>query len=215
MLMVADVLSRTDDLLLDADRVRWTTAERIRWMNEAMAAILIRKPSAFARHVVMTLAEGTRQSISGAILLDVVRNIDANGNPGKSIRRTDRQLLDDTDLNWHTGKKKTVVKNYTFDDRAPKVFYNYPPVVAGTRVEILQAELPAAVAEDNVSGSYDINGEYLEPVVNYVVYRCNSKDSEYASPATAAAFYQAFVSGLGEKQQADTAASPNQPTNSV
>jgi hypothetical protein len=217
MLPVADVLTRTDDLLTDPDRIRWTASERIRWMNEAMGAILTRKPSAFSKSVVLTLIEGTKQAIpaSGSMLLDVVRNIGANNAPGKAVRRTDRQLLDDTDPDWHTSKKKAEIKHYTFDDRAPSIFYCYPPALAGTKVEILHAELPSAIAETAITGTLDIGMEYLEPVVNYVAYRCNSKDSEYAAPAVAAAFYQAFEASLGVKNQSEAASSPNQPTNSV
>lgn len=217
MLPVADVLKRTDDLLLDADRVRWTTAERIRWMNEAMGAILTRKPTAFSVTKTISLIAGTRQTIDGDMLLDVVRNVgpEPDNKPGKAIRRTDRQLLDDSDPDWHKAKPRAEIRHYTFDDRASDEFYCYPPALAGTRVEIMQAELPAQVAETNDAASLDIGFEYLEAVVNYVVYRCNSKDSEYAAPATAAAFYQAFEAALGIKSQSENAASPNQPTNSV
>lgn len=215
-LPVADVLTRTDDLLLDAGRTRWTLAERIRWMNEAMGAILTRKPNAFAKVRTIALAAGTRQEIEGDTLLDVVRNMGTNGTtPGKAIRRTDRQLLDDSDPDWHTSKPKAVVKHYTFDDRAPKVFYTYPPAVAGAQVETLQAVLPTPIAETASTGSLDVGAEYLEAVVNYVCYRCHTKDSEYAVSAMAVAFYQAFESSLGIKTQTEAAASPNQPSNSV
>jgi hypothetical protein len=217
MLPVADVLSRTDDLLLDADRVRWTSAERIRWMNEAMGAILTRRPAAFSITKSIALVAGTRQTIGGQMLLDVVRNIgpDPDNKPGKAIRRTDRQLLDDSDPDWHKAKPKGEIRHYTFDDRSPKEFYCYPPALAGTRVETMEAELPASVAENNEAATLGIGREYLEAVVNYVCYRCNTKDSEYASPASAIAFYQAFETALGLKGQSENAASPNQPTNSV
>jgi len=217
-LPVATVLSALDDVLLDPTRVRWTVAERIRWMNEAMGAILTRRPQAFAVRKVLTLVEGTRQEIPAgdSMLLDVVRNMAADGTtPGKAIRRTDRQLLDDTDVDWHTGKKKAAAKHYTFDDRMPREFYVYPPLVAGVKVEAICAALPAALAEDATGASLDIGAEYQEAVVNYAAYRCNTKDSEFASPAVATAFYQAFEASLGIKTTTQAAASPNQPGNSV
>lgn len=217
-LPVADVLKRTDDLLTDEDRVRWTVAERIRWANEAMGAILTRRPAAFASRVVLQLAEGTFQQLaaSDSQLLDVVRNMGANGTtPGKVIRRTDRQLLDDSDPDWQTAKSAAQIKHFTFDDRAPTIFYCYPPAKAGIQVEALVSRLPAPVAETDEAASLDIGSEYLEAVVNYVCYRCNSKDSEFAAPAVATAFYQAFEAALGIKSQTEAAASPNQPTNSV
>jgi hypothetical protein len=217
-LPVADVLVRIDDLLGDADRVRWTAAERIRWMNEAMGAIMTRRPQAFAVNQVIPLVAGTLQTLpaANAQLLDVVRNMGANGTtPGKVIRRTDRQLLDDSDPNWHTTTASASIKHYTFDDRTPSLFYTYPPAVAGTQVEVSYAKLPQALAENATTGSLEIGAEYLEPVVNFVCYRCHSKDSEYAVSALAVAYYQAFESALGIKNQTESASSPNQPSNSV
>lgn len=220
---VSDLLKRSDDLLLDpvgdsGDRTRWPNAERIRWANDAMGAILNRKPGALARRVVHPLAQGTYQAIpnDGSLLLDVVRNIAADGTtPGVPVRRTDRQLLDDSDPTWHTAKPKGTIKHFTFDDRTPKAFYVYPPAIAGTKVELFHAALPAVVAENDLSGSFDIGAEYMEAVVNYVCFRAFSKDSEFANGAIAAQFYQAFEAALGEKAQADLNASPNQPGNSV
>lgn len=216
MLPVADVLKRTDDLLNDSDRVRWTAAERIRWMNEAMGAIITRKPSAFSNAVVVTLVAGTRQEIAGDMLLDVTRNMASDGvTPGRSVRRTDRQLLDDSDPDWHKAAQSGTIKHYTFDDRQPSQFYCYPPAIAGTKVETQQSVLPASITESATTGNLDIGPEYLEAVVNYVCYRCNAKDSEFASPVMAAAFYQAFEAALGNKVQTEVSASPNQPNNSV
>lgn len=212
----SDVLTKAGYLLIDESHVRWTVAEIIGWINEAAGAILTRRPAAFARRSVHTLVGGTLQSVptGGAMLLDVVRNIKADGStPGEAIRRTDRQLLDDSDPNWHSGRQKSSIRGFTYDDRTPTIFYVYPPATAGIKVEIMDAALPATVADQ--SGSLAIGGEYLESVVNYVCYRCHTKDSEYSNPAEAIAFYQAFEAGLGIKTQTQAAASPNQPTNSV
>lgn len=213
-ILVSDVLSRTDDLLNDEDRARWPAAERIRWMNDALGAILIRRAGALAQRVVETLVAGAYQTITGERLLDVTRNLAADETTaGYPVRRTDRQLLDDADPAWHAGTKKSKVLHYTYDDRIPKVFYCYPPAVAGTKVETLQDLLPAAV--DDEADSLAIGAEYMEAVVNYVCYRANSKDSEFAQGAIATAYYQAFEASLGNKAQADVNASPNQPNNSV
>lgn len=216
MILVSDIVTKIGHLMLDPTHVRWTEAEIIGWINESAGAIMTRRPAAFTRRSVHTLAAGTLQSIpaGGSMLIDVVRNMKADGaTPGEAIRRSDRQLLDDTDANWHTAKPKTVVKQYTYDDRAPQMFYVYPPVVAGVKVEVMDAALPPAVI--TTADFMDINNEYTEAVVNYVAYRCNIKDSEYASPAAAINYYQAFEASLGIKSQTQAMASPNQPTNSV
>lgn len=215
---VSDIAKEVGDLLLDDEHIRWPVAEIIRWGNEAMGAILNRHPQAFSRTVVMSLAAGTKQEIpeGGVSLLDVVRNMAADGvSPGSAIRRSDRQQLDDADPNWHLIKPKSAVRQFMHDDRLPTVFYVYPPVNAGVKAEIVHTFLPDQVAETDVSGEFDCRREYTEAVVNYVCYRCLSKDADFANGQVAAAYYQAFEAALGVKTQAQMAASPNQPTNSV
>lgn len=210
------VSDRVGDLILDSTLVRWTAIERVRWANEAMGAILSRRPAAFARRSVQALIAGTYQTVpaDSAMLLDIVRNIAVDGiTSGRPIRRSDRQLLDDTDPNWQTGTQKAEIRQYTFDDRMPKMFYVYPPAIAGTKVEMLDAALPADIAA--LTDTLQIGAEYMEAVVNYVCYRCHCKDFQYANAAVAAAFYQAFETSLGVKGQAQNATSPNQPGNSV
>jgi hypothetical protein len=216
MIPVIAIDSRISDIMKDDDRTRWSLAERIRWANEAMGAILIRRPAAFASTTIKELVAGTHQTVTSAQLLDVVRNIGANGTTaGRSIRRTDRQLLDDSNPDWHKAKPKGEIRSYTFDDRVPKTFYVYPPAIAGTKVELLEAVLPPEVAEDDEQGQFDIGFEYLEAVINYVCYRANSKDSEEANAAVASSFYAAFEAALGNQAQAGINVSPNQVNNSV
>jgi len=215
---VSDIAVRVGDLLLDEDHIRWPLAEIIRWGNEAMGAILNRHPQAFSRVSVMSLVAGTKQTIpeGGVSLLDVVRNMAADGvTPAGAIRRSDRQQLDDADPDWHTHKPKKAVRHYMHDDRMPTVFYVYPPVVADVKVELVDTMLPAEVAEDDEDGEFDCRVEYTEAVVNFICYRSLSKDADFANGQLASGYYAAFEAALGVKTQAQMAASPNQPTNSV
>jgi hypothetical protein len=213
---VAGILARTDDILLDADRVRWPLDERLRWINEAAGAIIVRRPQARARTLVASLEGGSLQQLpdAGCQFLDMVRNVGPDGAiPGRAIRRTDRQLLDDTDPDWHAGTASSTVKHFTYDDRTPTCFYVYPPALAGTKVQIVISEMPPAV--ETGDDALDIQPQYLEPIVNYVCYRAKAKDSEYANAAEAGAFYAAFQDALGMNAQAKAEASPNQPGTSV
>lgn len=213
---VSDILVRVGDLMLDEEHVRWTAEELIRWINDAPSALLARRPAAISRTTVHELVAGTYQTIpdGGVLLLDVVRNMGTDGaTPGRPVRRSDRQQIDDIDPDWHTATPKVVIQQYTFDDRLPKSFYVYPPAVAGTQVELVDAALPATVTSE--SDILDVGAEYIDPIVNYVIYRAHSKDSEFANGAIAGAYYQAFEAALGVKSAVDVNASPNQPGNSV
>lgn len=215
-ILVSEILVRVSTLLLDEEHTRWPVEELIRWINDTPGALLSRRPAAISRTTIHTLVQGTYQTIpdDGVLLLDVVRNMGTDGiTPGRPVRRSDRQQIDDIDPDWHTGTAKDVIKQYTFDDRLPKSFYVYPPAIAGTKVELVDAALPATVADEG--DTLAIGAEYIDPICNYVVYRAQSKDSEFANGAVAGAYYQAFEAALGVKSQADASASPNQPNNSV
>jgi hypothetical protein len=217
---VQDIFDRVTDLLLDKDRAddqaRWTDDELIRWVNDSRMAILIRRPAACSKTVVHPLAQGSLQALpaGGVMLLDVVRNMGVNGTtPGRSIRRTDRQNIDDSDLYWHKGRSSVEISQFTYDDRAPKEFFVYPPATAGTQIQLVHAAIPAAVTDTD--DDLDIGLEYIDAVINYVCYRAKSKDSEYANAAEAGAFFAAFNDVLGVTAQTQSTASPNQPGNSV
>ena len=220
MIPVQDIIDRVTDLLLDKDRsdddARWTTAELLRWINDSRMAILTRRPVACSKIATFTLLAGTYQAIpaDGTQLLDVIRNMGMDGNtPGRSIRRTDRQNVDDFDLNWHAATQSAEISQFTYDDRTPKNFFVVPPAIAGTKIMASYAAIPPAITlpADNL----DISLEYIDAVVNYVCFRAKSKDSEYANAAEASAFYGAFNDALGQTQQGQTANSPNQVGNSV
>lgn len=195
---VSTIISRAGNMLLDDSHVRWGVAEMIRWINEAMGAIAHLRPDAFAHTGCMQLVDGTYQSLPNGsmMLLDVVRNLADDGiTPGRAIRITDRKSLDDANPDWHMLPKSGVIRHFMVDPRTPKVFYTYPPAIDGTKVEVKHVVLPGEVTD--VSDALPIGLEYIGPVVNYVCYRCNLKDSEFANAQVGALFYQAFKSSLG------------------
>lgn len=215
---VQDIYDRVTILLLDLDRSqpRWTDPELVGWINDSRMAIIVRRPQACSTIATVSLVSGSKQAIpsDGVLLLDVIRNMGTSGTtPGRAIRRTDRQGIDDVQLYWHKGVTSSEISQYTFDDRLPKDFYVYPPAKDGTNIEIAYAKIPEAITA--IGGNLDIGLEYMDAVVNYVAYRAKAKDSEYANAAEAAAFYGAFNDALGMQNQSATAQSPNQPGNSV
>lgn len=219
MIPVQAIIERVTDLLLDKDRgddeARWSDDELVRWINDSGPAILTRRPSACYKIANVQLVAGTRQRIpaDGVQLLDVIRNMGVDGNtPGRAIRRTDRQNIDDIDPDWHTAKANVKVSQFTYDDRTPYDFFVSPPAVAGTHIEISYAAPPAEV---DINGELDMGMESLDAIVNYVCYRAKSKDSEYANAGEAQAYYAAFNDALGVTTQTQAATSPNQPGNSV
>lgn len=209
-IQAVELISRAGEILQDEEHIRWTVPELLRWVNDGAREIILRRPAARSITRPLPLAAGTKQEIpaSGVQLLDVVRNLGANGStPGRVIRRIDRQLLDDQMPDWHMAKKSAKIKHYTFDERAPKVFYVYPPAADGVHVEALYSELPPVITD--ASETLDMGAEYLNALLSYMAYRAFSKDSEFANGTVAALHFEAFVNAVGSGNEAASYNSPN------
>lgn len=199
-----DILQRAAIILNDEEFVRWTKPELFAWLNDAACEVVLRRPAAGAVTAEIELAAGSLQSLpaGGIELLDVVRNVG-----GKPVRRTDRQLLDDSMPSWQQMKPVSAIKHYTFDERTPKVFYVYPPARAGVKVEALYSAAPPAVAADD--DMLQLDRAYIGPLVSYILYRALAKDAETSNGQLAAAHFQAFAEALGSNNEVTTAVSPN------
>ncbi|AOJ09658.1 DUF6682 family protein [Burkholderia mayonis] len=206
----ADLITRAGNVLQDEGHDRWQVPELLEWINDAARETIVRRPAARSVAAVLALVAGTRQELpeGGIELLDVVRNMGADGvTPGRIVRRVDRQLLDDQNPDWHAARPKSVVKHFTFDERAPRIFYVYPPAIAGAKVETLHSELPPALGTEDEA--LDMGAEYLNVLLSYICYRALSKDSEFANGTVAALHYQAFIDAVTDNNQQTTANSPN------
>ncbi len=200
-ILASSLIAQAGILLNDEDHARWTEDELIFWINDAAREIILRRPAARAVTISLGLSAGTLQVAPSntAQVLDVVRNIAADGvTPGRAIRIADRQALDDADPDWHTGDAGPT-ENYVIDERSPTSFYVYPPAVSGALVEALVSELPPTITSP--TDALDMRAEFGNAIIAWIMYRCHTKDSEYAQGAVAAQHYQAFSDAIGTPAQ--------------
>jgi hypothetical protein len=198
---VSDLLRRFRTIMLDMKSVRWTEQEAIDWLNDGATEIVTRRPASRAITERLQLLGGTfqRASEGSAQVLDVVRNIDTDGRPGRAIRIADRQQIDDIDPDWHR-KRPGPTRHYMIDERSPTTFYVYPPAVDGAEVEVLVSKPAPAITK--VDDTLDIRPEFINAILNWMIYRAHTKDSEYSQGAVAALHYQAFTDTIGAPAQA-------------
>jgi hypothetical protein len=243
--LVKDVLWRVSLILQDHNPQyqKWSERELVHWLNDAQVAITKFLPSACSRYISRRLRPGSKQSIDtiapadyrdenggtpsqplyGTLLIDVPRNMGANGQtPGRVVRLVDRKTLDSQTENWHT-ITGTEVTNFTFDPRAPKDFYVTPAVPASPAVwvEMVLTAQPLKIPAGGPPGSpiYHVGGastqtitisdEYLDDLVHYVVARAHMKEAEFGDPAKAVAYTQMFTGSLNAKVTAITGVNPN------
>jgi hypothetical protein len=203
-----EVVRRVRRLLTDQDSDTWDDPTLIDWINDAGTAIVKLLPS--SRYVLdgFALQAGSKQVITSdraVSLHDITRNLSGNQ---RAITVVERQLLDDLEPNWHSKDPSGEVLHYSFDERAPLHFYVYPPAVAETLVEIMYSEAPPLI--DDVNDALTINQKYIDAMVNYVMYRSLSEESEDGAPGLSIGYYQAFKDCLGIEANSQVQVTPNE-----
>jgi hypothetical protein len=205
---VVSVLDRVNTILVDVTKTRWTYEELIVWFNDAVLAVVNKRPDANVQNTSYTLTANQSKQIlptNGLRWIDVIFN-EATGSP---IRKTIRRQLDDQIPNWHrrTGTEPT---QYVFDERDPKVIYVYPQVTTAQSVLACYSIAPTAIdIADIATAIIPIDDNYVNPLVDFILYRAYSKDADYAANAQRAMGHlQAFGAELGDKYQVDKAYNP-------
>lgn len=237
--LVKDLLYKVSTQLHDLapQFTRWTEHELVGWLNDAQRAIAKYMPSSCSRVDVVKLVPGTKQSIeqipanrvipgdgssptavSGMALLDVRRNMGANGTtPGNAIRIVDMEILDSIYPDWHT--KTGNPTQYAFRQVTPKVFYVSPGVGSSSSVwiELSYIALPTPIVANGAFGfdgsstvPISVNDTYTDDLINYVLARAYMKDAEFAANANlASAHTTLFTSSINAQVAALTGVNPN------
>lgn len=213
-MLASDVLGRVRLVLQDEDAVRWTESEVLQWITDGQRVIVLVRPDACVQNQSVDLVEGTKQTIpdGGLRLLDIVRNMSDN----RAVRLVDREVLDTADPGWHARKGSAAIRNYAYDNRDPTVFYVSPPAMkpdpkakpAKATLEIIYSVAPPKV--EAAGDTLALTDIYIDPLVNYALFRCYSKDAQFAqNMQIAAAYLQSCMAMLGVKTKKDVAFSPD------
>ena len=217
-----DILWHCKTTLQDAGATRWTLDELRRYINQATKQIALQMPQATSITKVMELGAGTYQELpEGESLLKAVRNITSAVGvtprvSGKIVTAINLATLDSMYPNWHDDAKHphtTTVTHVAMDPMTPRSFYVYPGNDGAGRIEVAVSVVPAEIdppADINDLDSYTTNiglPPALGPVVmDYVLYRAFSKDSDkQASAARAQAHYANYNSVLTNGMQTEAA----------
>lgn len=202
---VRSILNRVATLLNDEEYERWEESELVGWLNDGQKAIATAPATdAYVVRANITAVAGTVQSLptDGIRLVDVIKNVSGD----TPILQADYALVDILGGAWRA-QAAAAAENYFYDERNPKEFEVYPPQAGGESIEIVYGANPADVG---VNDNMTIDDEYSDALINYIVYRALSKDTEDASPelGRATAFYRAYLLATGQKDQTDVLVEP-------
>jgi hypothetical protein len=216
-LSAQSIIRRVVDTLQDTTSVRWPIPELVRYLNDGQREVILYRPDATIKNASLTCIAGPKQSLpaDGAKLIDIIRNSGANSN-NSSVRLVAREILDTQIPNWYSLAGDDSAVHYTYDPRDPTVFYVYPPATTDTVLEVSYSAYPTDVTEPadgsdytDVTGNLDVPDMYGNVIIDYILYRAYTKDSEYAGNAQrAVSHYQAFANALGIEVQGTTGVAP-------
>lgn len=222
-----DVLHRARITLNDASSVRWTLPELLNYLNDGLREISLQKPSATAVTAVIDLAAGCKQVIPATYhsLIQVVRNDVRSGgvassSGGPAITPIAREAIDTMIPGWHATatlpftEKVTHVLDEIMDQRT---FYVVPGNDGTGAVLAIVSAYPTPVASptnpldiNEYSATVDLKDIYQNALVDYMLYRAFSKDTDIAtSGQRASAHYGLFQGALGIKKQNEAAENVN------
>ena len=212
MATVGEILRRARTVLQERsqDGTRWSNKELLDWLNEAYAALLSIRPSAFATTVEMACQAGAQQAIPGGAeqLIEVTGTASGFG-----VTRVARSTMDAVRRRWQAEPQTDAIEHWMFEDLNPRSFWVYPPAKAGVRLNLIVAQLPERHAESEASPNSNdplrLPDAYTPIVLDLVLARAFAKDAEsQANLARASLHAQAAQAALGLKIQADAGSSP-------
>ena len=212
------IIRRAVETLQDTTSVRWPVNELVRYLNDGQREIVLYRPDSMVTNATVTCVAGTKQALptNGAKLIEVIRNAAATS-AKKSVRMINREILDAQTPGWHNITGSVDILHFMYDPRDPKTFYVYPPATTSAQLDIVYAAYPTDITEPAdgalytaVTGNISLPDIYGNALLEYVLYRCFMKDSEYAGNVQRAqAHYAAFANTIGIEIKATVAVAPN------
>lgn len=212
------IIRRAVETLQDTTSIRWPVNELVRYLNDGQREVVLYRPDSMVTNATVDCTAGTKQTLpaNGAKLIEVVRNA-ASTSAKKSVRMTNREILDAQTPGWHNISGSVDILHFMYDPRDPRTFYVYPPALATAKLDIVYAAYPTDIVEPAdgalytaVTGNISLPDIYGNAILDYILYRAYTKDSEYAGNANrAAAHYAAFNNALGNEIKATVAVAPN------
>lgn len=224
------IIHRATDLLQDQTSVRWPANELVRWLNDAQRAVIKVRPDSMNTTTAFRCSAGTRQSLKSstasggtvalspapAKLIEITRNVAATSTKKEAVTPVARAIMDAQTPGWHNLTPTVDIQHFMFDPRDPTTFYVYPPATTSAELELMYSAYPTDITEpasgttySDVTGNLSLPDIYADDVLNLILYRAYSKDSEYAGNAERASGYMAMVTAsLGAEIAATMAVKP-------
>ena len=155
------------------------SAVRPHALERSVEALFAYVPEAVLVALDVPIVAGTKQTlpVGSIMLVRLNRNMGSSGAvPGEAPRRVSMAMMDLHRPTWNADTPTLVVKNWMYDTRTPRVYYVYPPMSGATTLEAEYSVIPAVVASG--TDTIALDDFYVNPIIDYVLWRAFSKDIE-------------------------------------
>lgn len=194
-----NVLDRARKVLQDEGTTkRWSDAEALLWINEGILELAKDRPDLAVTTKNLTLVAGTKQAITDIAVIRFIRNMGTGGTtPGTAPTTLRNGVLDGTMPDWHSHAADAVVRFVTYDPRAPKIFWVYPPQPGSSQgqLEVEVAVVPTVL--NNLASTVPYDDVYLGALVDYLLARTFAKETDAGSLAKSAGYLASYKSKVG------------------
>lgn len=187
-----DIINKARIVLNDTDAAgyRQEDPELLAWVNAGLKEVAVLRPDLFqAVGHIECAADTVEQSIPFASAQRLVTVIGVHDGP--AVTPFDLASMQAFSRNW---KQATAgeARQWSSHPSDPLRFYCYPKAPAGQLLDVLFVKNPAQVGlADPI---IDVPLTFESALVDYVVYRAESKDDEHVTSQRATSSYNAFVS---------------------
>lgn len=212
-ILVSEIFGTVREVIQDELSVRWTDAELIDYLNDAVRTAVLLKPDISPITEEFTCAAGYKQSWSTLTteivqLLDVTQTTATGGGTETPVTFIKRNVLDLELPTWRSATASATIQYYMYDPKQRDVFYVYPPATAGATIELVYTGLPVAVTA--TTDEVPLIDIYAPALINYVIWRAYTKDSDYSgNPQLAGSYYGAFFQLITGKMMAENIEAPD------
>lgn len=203
---VNDVLGRVNAQLRDPGFIRWSKPELLGYFNDAVRSVVLNRPDASAEIIPFVCTAGTRQQLPD----EVYQLIDVTGqDSGRAVVSADRVTLDTTDPMWRSTTGETSVEAFVYNPMLPRYFLVFPGIADGVMLEIAVSLYPSEIMpedlDDDTPAVMPVSEIFINPVVDWCLYRAFSKDAPGQDSGLAREHLQNYNNALGIKNQSDRA----------
>lgn len=202
--VASSIINRARTQLADnGSTARWSDTELLNWLSDGQRAIVAADPVATQSVTGVSLVAGTRQSLPAGAhkLIHIYRNLSVAGVAGKACSYVPLSLLDTQYPTWHSDTAVAGVTHWTYDENDPVAFYVYPRNDGTGRLEVNYSIMPSDLA--STSSPIAVRDIYQTALLDYVMFRAHSKDSDYAAGQSLAAGYlQSFTNFVAVQAKA-------------